>query len=82
VAGGQEAEYKFDVRRLMSTGQRIIGIVEGDSAPDIFIPRLIELYEQGRFPFDQLVTYYQFDQINAAMDDAHHGKTIKPIVRF
>jgi aryl-alcohol dehydrogenase len=35
----------FDVNEVMATGKRIIGIVKGDSMPDLFIPSLVELYQ-------------------------------------
>jgi len=57
------------------------GIIEGDSIPDLFIPRLIELYRQGRFPFDRLITFYQFDDINKAVEDMEKGHVIKPVLR-
>ncbi len=57
------------------------GIIEGDSVPDVFIPRLIELYKQGRFPFDKLITYYDFEDINQAVDDTEQGKVIKAVLR-
>jgi aryl-alcohol dehydrogenase len=75
-------EASFDVNGVMTTGKRIIGIIEGDSVPDIFIPSLVELYTQGRFPFDKLVKFYSFDQINQAAEDSEKGITIKPIVRI
>lgn len=75
-------EASFDVNGVMTTGKRIIGIIEGDSVPDLFIPSLVELYQQGRFPFDKLVKFYSLDQINQAAEDSEKGITIKPIVRF
>lgn len=54
----------------------------GESVPQIYIPRLIELYKQGKFPFDKLITYYSFEDINKAVEDAHKGTTIKPILKF
>ena len=75
-------EASFDVNGVMTTGKRIIGIIEGDSVPDLFIPSLVELYQQGRFPFDKLVKFYGLDQINQAAEDSEKGVTIKPIVRF
>jgi len=32
----------------MTAARSIQGIVEGDSNPDVFIPRMIEFYKQGR----------------------------------
>ena len=57
------------------------GIVEGDSQPDIFIPQLIELQRQGRFPFEKLIRFYDFTDINQAVEDAERGIALKPIVR-
>jgi aryl-alcohol dehydrogenase len=75
-------EASFDVNGVMTTGKTILGIIEGDSVPDLFIPSLVELYTQGRFPFDKLVKFYSFDQINQAAEDSEKGITIKPIVRI
>jgi aryl-alcohol dehydrogenase len=62
-------------------GRTIRGIVEGDSIPDLFIPQLIELYRQGRFPFDRIITFYPFDQINKAAGDSEKGKALKAVLR-
>lgn len=75
-------EASFDVNGVMTTGKRIIGIIEGESKPDLFIPALVELYRQGKFPFDRLVKFYTLDQINQAAEDSEKGLTIKPIVRL
>jgi Zn-dependent alcohol dehydrogenase len=55
---------------------------EGESVPDIFIPQLIELNAQGRFPFEKLVRFYSLDQINQAAQDSENGTTIKPVIRL
>lgn len=75
-------EAGFDVNGVMTAGKTILGIIEGDSVPDLFIPSLIELYQQGRFPFDKLVQFYSLDQINQAAEDSEKGVTIKPIIRL
>lgn len=75
-------EASFNVNDVMIPGRRIMGIVQGDVVSRTFIPELIELYRQGRFPFDRLVKFYPFDQVNQAMADSEAGITIKPILRF
>jgi aryl-alcohol dehydrogenase len=75
-------EASFDVNDALLAGKRILGIVEGDTVPQVFIPQLIELYLQGRFPFDKLVGFYPFADINQAIADSESGKTIKPILRL
>lgn len=63
-------------------GRTIRGICEGDSVPEIFIPQLIELYKQGRFPFDKMISHYAFDDINTACEDAKALRAIKPVLVF
>ena len=75
---GTKAE--FDVNNLLLGGRSIRGIVEGDSVPKVFIPQLVQLYQQGRFPFDKLVKFYPLDQINQAAEDSTRGITLKPIL--
>jgi aryl-alcohol dehydrogenase/geraniol dehydrogenase (NAD+) len=57
-------------------------IVEGDANPQVFIPKLLGLYEQGKFPFDRLIKKYPFAQINEAMDAAEQGEVVKPVLIF
>jgi aryl-alcohol dehydrogenase len=63
-------------------GRKTVGIIQGDSVPQIFIPRLIELYRSGSFPFDRLQKYYAFKDINRAISDAKRGIAIKPVLRI
>jgi aryl-alcohol dehydrogenase len=70
----------LDCQNILN-GRTVRGIVEGDSIPDVFIPQLIDLYAQGRFPFDRMLKFYPFDQINAAAEDSERGKTIKAVIR-
>lgn len=63
-------------------GRRAIAVIQGDAVPQQFIPKLIDWYRAGQFPFDRLIKLYDFKQINAAMDDARRGETIKPVLRI
>jgi aryl-alcohol dehydrogenase len=76
------SEIAVNVTDIMTAGRKIQGIVEGDSNPDVFIPRMIDHYRQGRFPFDKLITFYPFEKINDAIDDSEHGHEVKPVLRF
>jgi aryl-alcohol dehydrogenase len=76
------SEINLDEVHFMSGGRRLIGIVEGSSNPDVFIPQLVELHAKGLFPFDRMIRFYPFDQINEAIADSESGRTIKPIVRM
>jgi aryl-alcohol dehydrogenase len=75
---GMEASLEM---QTILDGRTIKGIVEGDCISDIFIPQLIELYKQGRFPFDRLLKFYSLDQINEAAEDSEKGKALKAILK-
>lgn len=75
-------EVALNVNDVMIPGRRIMGIVQGDVVAKTFIPVLIDLYKQGRFPFDRLVRFYDFADINQAIEDSERGVTIKPILRI
>jgi aryl-alcohol dehydrogenase len=75
-------EVSLNINDVMIPSRRIMGIIQGDSIPQRFIPTLIELYRQGRFPFDKLIKHYRFDQVNEAMKDSETGATIKPVLKF
>lgn len=61
-------------------GRSIRGTIEGDADPHIFIPQMIELYRQGRFPFDKLIRTYPLSAINTAIEDMESGRTVKPVL--
>jgi aryl-alcohol dehydrogenase len=79
VPPGTEVGLDMD---LIMNGRTVRGILAGDSISDLFIPRLLDLYSQGRFPFDKLITFYPFDEINKAVEDMEHGRVIKPVLRM
>lgn len=73
-------EVSLDVNTVLF-GRDVRGIIEGDSVPDLFVPDLIDLYRRGKFPFDELVTYYDFEEIEQAIEDQESGEVVKPILR-
>lgn len=58
----------------------IIGCCEGDSNPKIFIPQLVQLYKEGKFPVDKIIKTYPFEQLEKAREDSNSGKVIKAVV--
>ncbi|NMG55506.1 NAD(P)-dependent alcohol dehydrogenase [Aromatoleum aromaticum] len=57
-------------------------ITEGDANPQEFIPRMVQLYRDGKFPFDKLITTYRFENINDAFKATETGEAIKPVLVF
>lgn len=80
-AGGFGQEVSLDLAHLL-IGRTVKGIVEGDSVPQLFIPKLIRFYLAGQFPFDKLIQTYPFEEINAAAADAEAGGVIKPVLVY
>lgn len=67
---------------ILAASKSITGIIEGDSIPQEFIPKMIDLYQAGRFPIDKIVKFYKPEEINQAIKDSVAGSTIKPIIVF
>jgi len=81
VAFNDHSGAVVDASRLM-VGQQLQGIIQGDAVSALLIPELIGLYRSGRFPFDRLITFYDFADINQAFEDAGAGRVIKAVLRF
>jgi aryl-alcohol dehydrogenase len=79
---GLTATASFGLLDFIGKGLKVRGVTEGDSRPEEFIPRLLDLHMNGKFPLDRLVKYYDFAAINQALEDQESGATIKPIVRM
>ncbi|MCF6156542.1 MAG: NAD(P)-dependent alcohol dehydrogenase [Candidatus Brocadia sp.] len=67
---------------VLPEGRKTLSVIQGGAVPQRFIPKLIALYQAGQFPFDRLVRFYDFSEINQAIADARHGDTIKPVLRI
>jgi aryl-alcohol dehydrogenase len=78
----EDSELTFVTSHVMNGGRTIRGIILGDTNPEEFLPKLIELHALGRFPLERLVTFYPFKDINRAIEDSLSGKCVKPILRF
>jgi aryl-alcohol dehydrogenase len=64
----------------LGLGRTVMGVMECHSVPRQFIPRLIELWQQGQFPYDKLIRPYRLSEINEAEKAAQHGDVVKPVL--
>ncbi|MDQ1403862.1 MAG: aryl-alcohol dehydrogenase [Actinomycetota bacterium] len=62
-------------------GKTAIGILEGNTDPHTFIPRMLELWQAGQFPFDRLIEEFPLAEINEAEQASLSGRVIKPVLR-
>ena len=66
----------------LQPGQRMLEIIQGGCVPQRFIPRMIRYYQAGKFPFDRLIRYYPFRDINRAVAASGSARVIKPVLRM
>ncbi len=62
-------------------GKTLLNILEGSVDPQVFIPRMIQLWLDGQFPFDRLIEEFPLSQINEAEQSSLAGGVIKPVLR-
>jgi aryl-alcohol dehydrogenase len=84
MVGGAKpsAEVTLNHADTMLQGKRVIGVMGGGSRTPQFHETLMKLQAQGRFPLEKLVRYYDFADINQAIEDSDSGKVVKPILRM
>jgi aryl-alcohol dehydrogenase len=82
VVGLGESDLTLNVQDLLIRGKTLRGCIEGDSKAQEFIPKLVGLYQTGRFSIDRLITTYPAGEINAAIADQKAGKVIKPVLTW
>lgn len=83
LIGGAPAGAKAPLDlNLLLNGRSVRGVIQGDAVPQVFIPKLIEFYRIGKFPFDRLISFYPWQEIEQAFADTRSGKAIKPVLLF
>ncbi|KAK4249132.1 chaperonin 10-like protein [Corynascus novoguineensis] len=78
----REAKITVDVGAFFAEKKTWIGVAEGDSHPPKFIPELINLHKQGKFPIESISKVYPVADLERAISDMKDGTVIKPIIRF
>jgi aryl-alcohol dehydrogenase len=76
---GTEASFEMP---FLQNGRTVRGVIQGDSVPQQFIPRLVDHIAAGRFPLERMITFYDLADINRAAAESASGKTIKPVLRM
>jgi aryl-alcohol dehydrogenase len=83
LVGGAPAGARFSLDHVSTLwGKRVIGVLGGGGRSGQLIPSLVELFQQGRFPFDKLVRFYELGEIEKALADSKSGEVVKPILRM
>ena len=67
---------------FLQQGRSVRGVVQGDSVPKEFIPKLVDLIVEDKFPIEKMIKFYDFADINLAARESSAGITIKPVLRM
>lgn len=79
LVGVLQGNLELDSNTML--GKSIVNILEGSVDPQVFIPTMIRLWQEGRFPFDRLIQEFPMSQINEAEQSSLAGGVIKPVLR-
>jgi aryl-alcohol dehydrogenase len=67
---------------FLQQGRIVRGVVQGESLPREFIPRLVDLIVAGKFPIQKMIKFYDLADINVAAKESSTGIAIKPVLRM
>ena len=61
----------------------ITGTVQGDIRAQVDIPRFVDMFMDGKLPFDRLISKsYTLDQVNQAFQALEKGEVIRSVIKF
>lgn len=73
----------YDPGWFAADGQRIIGSKMGGARLRIDVPRIIDLYRQGRIKLDELISgRYRLEDINEAIASVTRGEALRNVIVF
>ena len=68
---------------LAADGQRILGSKMGSARPAIDVPKIVQLYREGRLKLDQLISgRYRLESINEALASSRSGAAVRNVIVF
>ncbi len=80
AASAADTTINLNVTQLVLMGITVKGILEGDSHPDSFIPRLVEAVKAGDFPVKKISKTFPLSQINEAIAEQKQAAFVKAIL--
>lgn len=78
-----QSEVSIPAQHLVSTERRLIGSFYGSCQPKVDMPKLLNLYTEGKLKLDELITrHYRLEQINEAFADMEAGENARGVILF
>lgn len=82
MPSNQDVEFSLNAHELVYD-RSVVGSLMGASRLSVAIPRLVELYQQGRLNLDDLITArYPLQRINEAIESTERGEALRNVVLF
>lgn len=76
----------IDPLDLLLNNKRYMGVIEGDAVPREFIPKLMSMHRDGKFPIEKLVKVFDVGDKGVGMQDALEGlkggEVVKPVLKW
>ena len=83
VAPVSQMDVKLNLFSLAMSRKELVGCIFGNANPRRDIPRILDLYMNGRVLLDELVTNtYALEDINQGYEDMRNGTNIRGVVVF
>lgn len=80
---GPGVSYDLQLAPLVVASGTVRGSYLGSCVTQRDVPRFIELYREGRFPVDELVSHrLGLDDINVALDRLADGEALRQVIEF
>ena len=80
---GLGAKVAFEALDLADRGHRVVGSKMGSTRLRVDVPKLVELYRQGRLKLDELITHrYPIEEINEAFAEVNRGEALRNVIVF
>ena len=78
-----QIEAEISLAELTLYNKQIRGSLYGSQSPQLAIPKLLSLYQQGQLKLDELITQtYTLDQINEGYQDMRDHKNLRGVITF
>ncbi|TGO26772.1 hypothetical protein BPAE_0053g00250 [Botrytis paeoniae] len=78
--GKLDAVVSINMFNAVNTGRKFVGCCMGNSYPPEFLPKLIQGWKDGKFPFTDLITRYDAEDMEKAKADVLSGRAVKAVL--
>lgn len=80
IPRAMDAPHPGSTMMTLGMGLSLLGVLEGNSQPQTFIPEILSAYTSGKIPLDKIISTYDFKDINTAFQDQHAGISTKAVL--